>query len=70
MDEQAEKVPVASVYRSSVVSMVLNDKKLVLVSGRTVISRSERNVGAHVDNRPPTAMHLQVHIHRYSIANI
>ena len=27
MDELAEKVPVASAYRSSVVSMVLNDKK-------------------------------------------
>ena len=45
-------------------------EKLVLVCGRTVSSRSERNVGAHVDNRPLTLMYSQVDIHRYSVPNI
>ena len=52
------------------VPMVLNSEKLILVCDRAVISRSERNVRAHADNRPPTVMHSQVHIHRYSVANI
>ena len=30
--------------------------KYVLVCGRTVISKSEQNVGMHVDNRPSTLM--------------
>ena len=51
-------------------SMVLNSEKLVLVCGGTVVSRSEQNVGTHVDNRPPKAMYSQVDIHRYSVANI
>ena len=33
------------------VSMLLNSEKLVLVCGRAVISRSERNVGAQVDKK-------------------
>ena len=50
--------------------MVLNSEKLILVNGSAVISRSERNVGTHVDNRPPMVMHSQIDIHRYSVANI
>ena len=50
--------------------MVLNSKKLILVCVKAVISRSERNVGARVDNRPPMMMHSQLDIHRYSVANI
>ena len=42
--------------------------KLLLVCSRAVISRSERNVGTHVDNRPPTVMHPQVDIHIYSVS--
>ena len=45
-------------------------EKLVLVCGRAVISRRERNVGMHVDNRPPMVIHSQADIHRYSVANI
>ena len=56
--------------RVALLSMGLNSKKLISVCGRAVISRSERNVGAHVDNRLPTAMHSQVDIHKYSVANI
>ena len=56
--------------RVALVSMVLNSEKLISVCGRAVISRSERNVGVHVDNRLPTVMHSQVDIHRYSVANI
>ena len=46
--------------RVALVSMILNSEKLVSVCGRAVISRSERKVAAHVDNRPPTEMHSQV----------
>ena len=46
--------------------IVVNSEKFVLVCGRAVISRSERNVGTHVDNRLPMVMHSQVDIHRYS----
>ena len=56
--------------RIALVSMVLNSEKLVSVCGRVVISRLERNVGTHVDNKPPTVMHSQVDIYRYSVANI
>ena len=56
--------------RVALVSMVLNSEKLSSLCGRAVISRSERNVGAHVDNRPPTVMHSQVDIHGYSVPNI
>ena len=35
----------------------LSIEKLVLVCGRAVISMCERNVGMHVDNRPPSVMH-------------
>ena len=56
--------------RVILVSMVLNRKKIVLVCSRAVISRSEQNVGAHVDNRPPLVTHSQIDIHRYSVANI
>ena len=56
--------------RVALLSMVLNGEKLVSVCGRAVISWSEQNVGAHVDNRPLTVMHSQVDIHRYSVANI
>ena len=56
--------------RVALLSVVLNSEKLILVCGRAVISRSERNVGAHIDNRPPTVMHSGVDIHRYSVANI
>ena len=45
-------------------------EKLILVCSRAVISRSEQNIGTHVDNRLPTVMHSQVDIHRYSVANI
>ena len=48
----------------------LSIEKLILVCDRAVISRWERNVGTHVDNRPPMVMHSQVDIHRYSVANI
>ena len=30
----------------------------------------KRNIGTHADNRPPTVMHSQVDIQRYSVANI
>ena len=30
----------------------------------------ERNIGTHADNRPPTVMHSQVDIQRYSVATI
>ena len=56
--------------RVVLVPMVLNSEKLVLVCGRAVILRSERNVGAHVDNRPPTVMCSQADIHRYSVVDI
>ena len=56
--------------RMVLVSMVLNSEKLVLVCSRAVISRSERNIGAHVDNRLPMVMHSQVDMHRYLVANI
>ena len=41
------------------VSMVLNSEKLVLLCGRAVISRSERNVAR-----------MLIISHRYSVANI
>ena len=34
------------------------------------VRRSKQNVGTCVDNRPPTVIHSQVDIHRYSVANI
>ena len=39
------------------VSIVLNSEELLLVCSKAVISRSEQNVGMHVDNRLPTVMH-------------
>ena len=30
----------------------------------------KRNIGTHADNRPPTVMHSQVDIQRYSVATI
>ena len=30
----------------------------------------ERNISTHADNRPPTVMHSQVDIQRYSVATI
>ena len=50
--------------------LVLNSEKHVLVCDRAVISRSERNVSIHVDNRQPMVMCSQVDIHGYSVANI
>ena len=29
----------------------------------------KQNIDTHADNRPPTATHSQVDIHRYSVAN-
>ena len=43
--------------RLTLLSMGLNSEKFVSVCGRAVISRSERNVSTHVDNRPLTVMH-------------
>ena len=48
----------------------LSIEKLVLVCGRAISSRWERNIGMHVDNRLPMVMHSQVDIHRYSVANV
>ena len=50
--------------------MVMNSEKLILECGRAIISRSWRNVGTHLDNRPPMVIHSKVDIHRYSVAYI
>ena len=42
--------------RNSVV-LVLNSKKLILVCSRVVISRSEQNMGMHVNNGPLISRH-------------
>ena len=45
----------------------IEQQKAHLVCGRAESSRSEQNVGTHVDKRLPMVMHSPVDIHRYSI---
>ena len=56
-ERQAQISGLATVTRKDCAKGCLSIEKLVLVCGRAVISRRERNVGTHVDNRLPSVMH-------------